>query len=119
MLNSVKKETLKYWNEKVQKLTFQGDFIGLLMEEKNNITWKSIINNVPRGILSFAMKSSVNGLNTPDNLKRSGIRKTDKCDQCSNFGNLEHTLNWCKTSLWTKVGSLEGIILFSVISHKH
>ena len=28
MLKSVKQETLKYCNERVQKLTFQGDFIG-------------------------------------------------------------------------------------------
>ena len=99
MLKSVKEETLKYWNERISKLAFQGNFIQLLIEEKQNITWKSIINNVPRGILSFAMKSSVNGLNTPDNLKRWGIRKSDKCDQCGNFGTLEHTLNWCKTAL--------------------
>ena len=99
MLKSVKEETLKYWNERVQKLAFQGDFIQLLVEENENITWKSIINNIPRGVLSFAMKASVNGLNTPDNLKRWGIRKTNKCDQCGNFRNLEHTLNWCNTSL--------------------
>ena len=99
MLKSIKEETLKYWNERVRKLTFQGDFIQLLIEEKENITWKSVINNIPRGILSFAMKSSVNGLNTPDNLKRWGIRQTNKCDQCGNFGDLEHTLNWCKTAL--------------------
>ena len=99
MYKSVREETLTYWNERVQKLAFQGDFIQLLVEEKENITWKSIINNIPRGVLSFAMKSTVNGLNTPDNLKRWGIRKTNKCDQCGNFGNLEHTLNWCKTAL--------------------
>ena len=99
MLKSIKKETLKYWNERISKLTFQGSFIQLSIEEKENVTWKSVINNVPRGILSFAMKSNVNGLNTADNLKRWGIRQTDNCDQCGNFGYLEHTLNWCKKSL--------------------
>ena len=91
MLKSVKEETLKYWNERISKLTFQGNFIQLLIEEKQNIFWKSAINNIPKGILSFAMKSCVNGLNTQDNLKRWGIRKTDRCDQCGNFGDLEHT----------------------------
>ena len=76
-------------------LTFQGDFGQLLIEEKTNVTWKSYSNNIPKGILSFAIKSSVNGLNTPDNLKRWGIRKMNKCDLCKNRSDLEHILNWC------------------------
>ena len=80
------------------KLTFQGDFINLLFEEESNITWKSIINNIPKGVLSFAVKVCVNGLNTPDNLKRWGIKKFDKCDICGNFSNLEHIPNWCSTA---------------------
>ena len=44
MLISVNEETLKYWNERVQKLAFQGVFIQLLVEENEKITWKSIIN---------------------------------------------------------------------------
>ena len=98
MTKSVKEETLHNWNNKVKKLTFQGDFINLLIEEESNITWKSIINNIPKGVLSFAVKACVNGLNTPDNLKRWGIRKFDKCDICGNFSNLEHILNWCNTA---------------------
>ena len=43
MTKSVKEETLLNWNNKVKKLTFQGDFINLLIEEESNITWKSII----------------------------------------------------------------------------
>ena len=68
-------------------------------KEKSNIGWKSIVNNIPKEVLSFAFKSSVNGLNIPDNLKIWGIRKHDKCDICGNFANLEHVLNWCKTAL--------------------
>ena len=98
MTKSVKEETLLNWNNKVKKLTFQGDFINLLIEEESNITWKSICHNIPKGVLSFALKASVNGLNTPDNLKRWGIRKLDKCDICGNFSNLEHILNWCNTA---------------------
>ena len=69
------------------------------MEEETNITWQSISKNIPRGVLSFAIKASVNGLNTPDNLKRWGAKKMDKCQICGNFGNLEHVLNWCSTAL--------------------
>ena len=71
----------------------------MLIEEKSNVTWKSISNNIPKGVLSFALKASVNGLNTPDNLKRWGARKLDKCTICGNYGNLEHILNWCTIGL--------------------
>ena len=70
MKASVQTETLKHWNEVIKKLTFQGDFISLLIEEQTNITWQSITSNIPKGVLTFALKASVNGLNTPDNLKR-------------------------------------------------
>ena len=86
-------ETLHKWNNKVKNLTFQGDFVKLVVEEENYLTWKSISNNIPKGVLSFALKAATNGLNTPDNLKHWGIRKTNKCDLCGNWSNLEHILN--------------------------
>ena len=96
---SIQEETKAMWNNKVKKLTLQGEFASLLIEENTNITWKSIINNIPKGVLSFALKASVNGLPTPDNLKRWGAKKLDKYQICGNFANLEYVLNWCKTSL--------------------
>ena len=96
---TIQEETTTIWNNKVKKLTFQGEFASLLIEEETNVTWKSMINNTPKGVMSFAIKASVNGLPTPDNLKRWGAKKLDKCQLCGNFGNLEHILNWCKTSL--------------------
>ena len=98
MTKSVKEEPLLNWNNKIKKLTFQGYFINLLIEEESNITWKSICHNIPKGVLSFALKASVNGLNTPHNLKRWGMRKLNKCDVCANFSNIEHILNWCNTA---------------------
>ena len=38
MLKSVKKEALDYWNNNINKLTFQGDFGQMLIEEKTNVT---------------------------------------------------------------------------------
>ena len=99
MKNSVQNQTLSLWNERVRKLTFQGDFINLLIEEQTNVTWQSTSTRIPKGVLSFALKASVNGLNTPDNLKRWGKSRLDKCKLCGNFGNLEHTLNWCSVAL--------------------
>ena len=69
------------------------------MEEKENVTWKSIINNVPRGILSFALNSATNTLPTPDNLRRWGKRLVSVCPLCSNHGTLEHILNFCSVAL--------------------
>ena len=58
------------WNNKVKKLTIEGDFENLLIEEEENVTWKNIVNNILKGVLSFALKAAVNVLPTPDNLKR-------------------------------------------------
>ena len=63
-------------------LIFQGDFGQLLIEGKTNVTLKIYSNNNQKGVPSFAIKSSVNCLNTPDNLKRWGISKMNKCDLC-------------------------------------
>ena len=97
--DSVKTQTIQDWNTKVQKLTFQGDFVKLLIDEKENATWKSFINNMPKGVLSFTLKACSNGLNTPDNLVCWGIRKTNKCSLCKNPSNLQHILNWCPKAL--------------------
>ena len=96
---SIKEEVLKTWNSRVKDLTMQGDFIQLLAEEEENVTWKSLVYNVPKGILPFALKACTNTLNTPDNLKRWGKRKFAKCALCGNHCTLQHILNFCSTSL--------------------
>ena len=69
---TVNEENLNSWNLKVQQLVVQGKFTKLVALEEKDLTWKSYIHNVPKGIMSFALKSSVNGLNTPTNLKKMG-----------------------------------------------
>ena len=96
---SIQQFTIEKWNSKVEKLVMQGDFTNLLIEEKENVTWKSIINNIPRGVLSFALNSATNTLPTPDNLRRWGKRMVSVCPLCSNQGTLEHILNFCSVSL--------------------
>jgi hypothetical protein len=99
MRDEVKKQTICDWNSRVKKLTFQGDFIKLQIDEKENVLWKSFITNIPKGVLSFTLKACSNGLNTPDNLKRWGVKKTNKCDLCGNPSSLKHILNWCPKAL--------------------
>ena len=50
----------------------QGEFINILAEEKKNVTKQSMIYNLPKGILHFALKVTTNTLNTPDNLSEVG-----------------------------------------------
>ena len=96
---SIQEFTLEQWNSKVEQLVMQGDFTKLLIEEKENITWKSIIYNIPKGVLSFALNSTTNTLPTPDNLRRWGKRVVSVCPLCSNQGTLEHILNFCSVAL--------------------
>ena len=97
--NTLKEESLKLWNDKVGKLVMQGDFINLLAEEKENVTWKSMVYNLPKGILPFALKATSNTLNTPDNLRRWGKKKLANCSLCGNHCTLLHILNYCSVSL--------------------
>ena len=48
MKDEVKKQTICDWNIKVKKLTFQGDFIKLQIDEKENVLWKSFVTNIPK-----------------------------------------------------------------------
>ena len=99
MKKSVQAETNNTWNKSIRKLTFQGDFVQLLIKEQENMSWKSICSNIPKRVLLFALKSCTNGLNIPDTLKRWGIRKMDKCGLWKNRGTLEHTLKYCSVAL--------------------
>ena len=49
--------------------------------------------------ITFAIICCVNFLNTPDNLERWGIHKSDKCDLCKNRSNLGHTLDYGPVTL--------------------
>ena len=99
---SIQEETLETWNQKVERLTMQGDFTNLLIQEKENVTWQAVIRNVPRVIMSFALNSVTNTLPSPDNLKRWGKRVVSKCPLCGNTGTLEHILNFCQVALTQK-----------------
>ena len=99
---SIEEEILDIWNKKVEKLTMQGDFTNILIQEKENVTWQALIKNVPRGIMSFALNSVTNTLPSPDNLRRWGKRVVSKCPLCQNTGTLEHILNFCPVALTQK-----------------
>ena len=78
----VKTDLKAKWNNKVEKLEVQGDFIKLLITEDSDVSWKSYIYGVPKGVMEWAMRSSTNILATPDNLKRWKKVRSDLCKMC-------------------------------------
>ena len=97
---SIQEEIKDTWNNKVHKLTMQGDFTKLLIEEQTSITWQSVIKHMPRNVLAFAARLTTNSLNSPDNLVRWGKRKIGPCPLCkSRHGTLAHLVNFCPVSL--------------------
>ena len=97
---SVSEDIMEKWNDKVKLLTMQGDFLGLLAEEQQCITWQSIIRKMPRNVMAFATRLCTNSLNSPDNLVRWGKRKMGACPLCScPNGTLGHITNFCPVAL--------------------
>ena len=97
---AINEEVKEKWNTCVRKLTLQGEFTKLLIEEKESVTWQSIIRKMPRNVMSFAARMSTNSLATPSNLVRWGKRRMGTCPLCS-YPNatLAHITNVCPVSL--------------------
>ncbi len=87
------------WVQRIQPLVVQGRFLELLHIQETHITWRSIIYNLPRGILQFAVNASIDTLATNANLKRWGKRSNARCDLCKERQTLHHVLNWCQPML--------------------
>ena len=84
-----------FWKEKIGHYIMQGDYIALIMEEGNCITWKSFLWDLPQGVLKFAINAGLNTLPTFDNLKRWGKRVCNRCPFCGNIQTLAHVLSNC------------------------
>ena len=80
---------------------FQGQMLTLLAEEEQDISWKSTIYRVPRGVMAWAVRASTNTLATPDNLARWGKQVDTTCSMvgCTSPCNLGHLLSCCSKSL--------------------
>lgn len=90
---------MQIWNDSVYKLTYQGDFSNLLISEKEKVTWQSFINDVPKGVLLFAINVSCVGLPMPYHLKCWGKRKVSKCPYWKSTGTLHHILSFYNVAL--------------------
>ena len=97
---TISEEIKDTWNNKVRKLTMQGDFTNLLIEEETSVTWQSIARKMPRNVMAFAARLATNSLASPDNLKRWGKRKMGRCPLCSApNATLAHITNMCTVAL--------------------
>ncbi len=97
--NNISEEHRNMWYDHVKSLSVQGRFLEILHIENSHITWRSLIFNLPRGILQFAVNASIDTLATNANLKRWGKRRNAKCDMCSQRETLHHVLNNCDCML--------------------
>ena len=97
----IQDQTDTYWREKINSLIMQGDFLSLIKEEDTNVTWKSYLWDLPRGVAKFAVNSSLNTLPSGDNLRRWGKRVSDICGicNCNSKQTLNHILSSCRVSL--------------------
>ena len=95
----LKDQVQEMWHSHVKTLLVQGRFFDLLALETTCHHWKSIIYNLPHGVLKFLVNALGDTMNNKTNLKRWGKAASDKCRACGNRETLHHVLNHCKTSL--------------------
>ena len=51
-----------FWKEKIGRYVMQGDYLALIIEEGNCISWKSYMWDIPQGVLKFALNAGVQGV---------------------------------------------------------
>ena len=96
----LEEDIVNYWSDRIKPLLVQGKFTSLLILENENLTWKSIIYNLPKRVLSFVVNASIDSLPSYSNLHTWGKRMTDKCIFCpTTTGTLHHILSNCPTFL--------------------
>jgi hypothetical protein len=60
------------WAARISEYTLQGNIFASLQAENESITWKSYMWDLPRGVLEFAVNSSIDKLPTYTNIRRWG-----------------------------------------------
>jgi len=95
----IKKHHQDLHNQKLGSLPMQGELLRLYTSSESDTEWKSAIYNLPKGVMSFILNSSLNSLPTMDNLKRWGKKLSNQCQLCRMPDYLSHTLAGCKVAL--------------------
>ena len=72
-----------------------------MAEEESDISWRSLIYQVPRGVMGWAVRACTQTFATPDNLQRWGVSVDPQCalEGCTAPCTLGHLLSCCTLSL--------------------
>ena len=98
--NKIKEHVLNKAKEASSKLVVQGEFARTVEEENSEIDWKSVIYQVPKGVMAFACRAATNTLASPDNLARWGRIVESRCKLCTASPcTLGHLLSNCSVAL--------------------
>ncbi len=97
--NIIYDDRVSFWQDYIRPLLQQGNLLKLLHLQSSDLTWRSMIYNLPRGVLSFAVRATIDFLPTFSNLRNWGKRTTVNCKLCGNKETLSHVLNSCPVSL--------------------
>jgi hypothetical protein len=111
-------EIQNMWRHHIKTLTVQGRFLEILALENSSVSWKSVMYDLPRGILQFAVNAGIDSLATNANLKRWGKRSNAKCDLCKSRETLHHVLNYCPMMMDRYLWRHNSIINFMVKRHQ-
>ena len=96
---TIKQDTSDCWKLVVEPLITQGDMPKMINECNMNVSWRSLIYSLPKGVMKFAVNAAMDSLPSFTNLHRWGKRLSGNCPLCSCKGTLFHILNHCSNML--------------------
>ena len=112
----IKEKEKENWDGKLQTLQVQGKFAEAVALEEETRLWSRIMDGLPKGQLSFLLRTSSDTLPTPMNLHRWRYRVSASCPLCQqSMCTIAHILNGCPSSLndgrytWRHVSVLYSI----------
>ena len=91
----------RHWDDHLNTLQVQKKFSDIVALEKENRSWKKIMNNgLTSGQLSFLLRAGSDTLPTPMNLRRMRIQHDSRCPLCkAPRPTTAHILNGCHVAL--------------------
>ncbi len=96
---SIKEVTKSKWSNIIEPLVKQGNLFKIAEQSEGDLSWKSYMFNLPKGLLSFATRATIDVLPSGDNLRIWGKSDKTNCELCGNKSTLLHILNACKTAI--------------------
>ena len=94
-----KRTAIDVWNTHLSSLIKQGAYLKIANELENDISWKSVIYDLPRKTIGFLLNSVLDTLPTNSNLALWGKRTCNTCKICGKRETLGHILNNCNQML--------------------